>query len=105
MGLAANQGVDVEQPLHDIGLDSLMAVELRNAIGGGLELDGALPATLLFDYPTISAVAAFLAEEVLHLNGNGAIETDPPEEQKHDDLDELTDEQAEALLLEELGEK
>lgn len=36
------------------------AVELRNAIGHRFQLD--LPATLIFDYPTIAAIAQFLTK-------------------------------------------
>jgi acyl carrier protein len=53
------------EPLSNLGLDSLMAVELRNTLGSSL--GRVLPATLLFDYPTIGALAAFLAGEVLNL--------------------------------------
>ena len=50
--------------LMDLGMDSLMAVQLRNALNGALELDRGLPATLMFDYPTIEAIAGFLLTQV-----------------------------------------
>jgi hypothetical protein len=46
--------------LMDLGFDSLMAVQLRNQLGTGLGLDKPLPATLMFDYPTIDALATHL---------------------------------------------
>ena len=67
-------------PLSDLGLDSLMAVELRNLLGTALELSEPLPATLVFDYPTVVAVADFLAAEVLgdQAANGGAIQADGP---------------------------
>ena len=46
------------QPLMEAGLDSLGAVELRNALGARFGVD--LPATLTFDHPSVSALAGYL---------------------------------------------
>jgi acyl carrier protein len=43
---------------HDLGLDSLMAVELRNGLRQATGLD--LSATALFDYPSLPALAGHL---------------------------------------------
>ena len=50
--------IDPDRPLSDLGFDSLMAMEMRNAMA---ELVGRpLPASLVFDYPTVRALAEHL---------------------------------------------
>jgi SAM-dependent methyltransferase len=48
--------------LMELGMDSLMAVQLRNALNQALALDRPLSSTVMFDYPTIDAMAAHLHE-------------------------------------------
>ncbi|CAL8465604.1 g5140 [Coccomyxa elongata] len=50
--------VPADAPLIEAGLDSLGAVELRNAISADFGVD--LPATAIFDYPALSALAEHL---------------------------------------------
>jgi hypothetical protein len=69
LGAAAGT-VDEQLPLNELGLDSLMAVELRNRIGAGLAVEEALPATIVFDYPTVTALAGYL-DRALFGGGEG----------------------------------
>lgn len=48
----------------DLGTDSLMAVELRNRLYGQFGGAFTISATAVFDYPTISALAEYLAAQV-----------------------------------------
>ncbi len=105
LGVDATTWIDTRAALRDVGLDSLMAVELRNIL---VQLTGApLPATLLFDCPTIEALADHLAP----LCGIEAeISAGPPAATMRDaaaeaaELEALSDEEAEALLMEELAQ-
>lgn len=57
--------IEHRRPLQELGLDSLAALELRNRLG---RLVGAvLPASLLFDHPTIAALTEHLATTYLGL--------------------------------------
>ena len=55
-----------EAGLFDLGMDSLMAVELRRRLERAVGTE--LPSTLAMDYPRITDVANFLVNDVLSLN-------------------------------------
>jgi len=54
--------IGADEPLMAAGLDSLGSVELRNALEGRLQLQ--LPSTLVFDYPTVSALTSYISARV-----------------------------------------
>ncbi len=70
LGVADASAIEMQQPLQELGLDSLMAVQLRNEMAKALERP--LPATLLFEYPTVKALVDFAAS-ALGLTTDGAV--------------------------------
>src|SRR5205823_6251974 len=55
--------VDLAKPLTDVGLDSLMAVELRNWVEG--ELRVSIPIVELMQGPSVDRLADLLLEQLL----------------------------------------
>ncbi|MGN9796444.1 type I polyketide synthase, partial [Streptomyces sp. OZ13] len=62
LGLADADAIKPQQLFSELGLDSLMAVELRRQLSAATEV--ALPATLAFDHPTPAAVAGLLLDRL-----------------------------------------
>jgi acyl carrier protein len=101
LGIESDVPIDEHMALKDAGLDSLMAVELRNLLTRSLATS--LPATLLFDYPSLDVLAAYLSR-VLSLTPD-ATSAKPyrPHREAAQEVATLSDADAEALLLAELN--
>jgi acyl carrier protein len=104
LGLDLSTPVDSRRPLKDIGLDSLMAVELRNALSRAA--GQSLPATLLFDYPTLETLAGHLLQ-ILRLDADVAASGDAARERSAAEatVAALSDDDAEAALMAELDSR
>ncbi len=87
------------QGFFQMGMDSLMALELRNQLGRGL--GRTLPATLAFDYPTANALARYLLAELFPA-APAAPAAEPPATAEADAVEDLTREELKLLLDAEL---
>jgi acyl carrier protein len=106
LALPPSKTIDARQPLSELGLDSLMAVELRNVLS--TSVGRPLPATLLFDYPTLDAISGFLGRE-LGLAGAPAVEPAAAAASAPakviDRIEDLSDDDVDRLLAERLARK
>ena len=110
LGLKSAEDIDPQQGFTDLGMDSLMAVELSNRLKTSLKFS--VPASLAFDYPTVEVLADYLAGEMFSTEdsdeSDGKLQShlqSSDEEQAiaNSDLDELSDSEAEALLMSKLN--
>jgi acyl carrier protein len=88
--------VQDDVPLQEIGLDSLMAIDMKNELAQSLNLS--LSAGLLFNYPTVGELTKYLLG-LLPAAVSTAVAGDPDEAAA---LAAMSEEEAERLLLEEL---
>lgn len=100
LGLKPSFKLDLNQGLASLGMDSLMTIELKNRLQAGI--GKALPSTIVFDHPTVAALAEYLEKNVLTF-----ADRDLPAVDEHigngNDLQNLSDDEAEAILMKELS--
>lgn len=94
LGLDAAITIDELRPLHELGLDSLKSVELRNVLAKVLQLR--LSPTMAFDYPSLGQ----LTDHLLGRMFGAPVPVAAPSET--DAIVALSETEAEALLLLEL---
>jgi NAD(P)-dependent dehydrogenase (short-subunit alcohol dehydrogenase family)/acyl carrier protein/uncharacterized protein YidB (DUF937 family) len=103
--LSSSHSLDPHRGFFEIGMDSLTAVELKNRLQ--TSLGRSLPSTLIFDYPTLNALAGYLTSEMFSVeplaDSHAASEKNNEEQAiASAELEQLSEEDAEALLLREL---
>ena len=93
------------QRLLDIGVDSLMAVELAGRLTAGLGLERPLRSTLIFEHPTIQAIAEYIDRSALDFSvGVGTDKVEPETTHSMAGLREIADEDVEQMLIAKLRE-
>jgi myxalamid-type polyketide synthase MxaB len=101
LGLSLSSLSDPQQGFTELGIDSLTSIELRNGLQSALKRS--LPATLLFDYPTLATLAEYLIKIMFPKEANAEIaENQQSEEASANAIQNLSEAEAEALLLDEL---
>ena len=109
LGVNSPQAIDVHRGLFELGMDSLMSIELKGRLEASV--GQSLPSTLVFNYPSVSDLAGYLATHVLTVETMVASKTEPrvvarstPKEPTPVPLDgdELSEDQIAALLVKKL---
>jgi acyl carrier protein len=98
LGTNGVESIDPQQGFFEMGLDSLMAVELKTRLSAALKLN--LPASLMFQSPNIEALAEHLLRELAPAE-NGDAAAEPPETTR-DGLDAASEQDLLLLLAREL---
>jgi len=100
LGLGTGATIDARTPLKEFGLDSLMAVELRNLLTRSIGVS--LPATLLFDHPSLDAMTAYLSRKLELVSAEPPSPGAAPQAREREAMAGLSEDEAEAQLLAEL---
>ena len=95
--LKDSEAISPRQGLFDLGLDSILALELKARLEASLGRP--LRATLLFAYPTLEALAGYLLSEVLQLDAPCSMAAAAGEAAS------LTDDELAALIEEEIARR
>jgi myxalamid-type polyketide synthase MxaC len=105
LGFGPSFKLDPQQGLTALGMDSLMTIELKNRLQASL--GKTLSSTLVFDHPTIAALAEYLEKVVLGFSDDPERPTGTADEVKKaeawEDLEPLLEAEAAALLDKELS--
>jgi len=104
LGLTSSEDIEPRQSLFEIGMDSLMAVELKNALE--TELGRSLRSTLVFDYPTVESLSDYLTGSVLSADESAtSVKEDTKDIQSEilSEIEQLSEDKLEAAIDDELN--
>ena len=97
LGWTSPDKIEPRQRLFDLGMDSLMAIELKNSLESTLECS--LRTTLLFDYPTLEALVNYIFSKVIAEESSEAKTSETSENANTTEITYIDDE-LDSLLLE-----
>jgi acyl carrier protein len=97
MGIASAADVDPQRGFFDMGMDSLMAVELRNRLEG--LVGRPLHSSVIFNYSNVSALSAHIGAAPVETAAAAA----PVPDAVDRELQDISDAEAERLLMRELA--
>ncbi len=104
LGLTSSENIESSQSLFEIGMDSLMAVELTHSLE--TELGRSLRSTLLFDYPTVEELSDYLTGSVLLADESAtSVKEDAKDIQSEilSEIEQLSEDKLEAAINDELN--
>lgn len=82
--LGIKQIPDPNKGFLEMGIDSLLSIELKNRLEKGLEVS--LSASLIFDFPNITRLVDYLMEQVFGWQVNAVVEAAPIQQEVNEDL-------------------
>lgn len=107
MGISPPEALELERGLFEMGMDSLMALELKSALESSL--GASIPAVVAFEHPSVAALTTYLAQEILawEMPGQSEPAIAPEIETAADDplakIAQLSDDEVERLFAEKMA--
>jgi len=109
LGRDPSKSLDNDKGFFELGMDSMMTMELRNRLISQLKLT--LPTTLAFKYPNIKALTGYLVQELSASETSETVYGAEPHKQQEiseippaiiEQVQQLSEDEAEMSLLDEL---
>ncbi len=101
LGIDPTEEIDPRQGLFEMGVDSLLAVDLQNRLEAST--NQSLSSSFIFDHPTLEALTQYLLHDVLKM-GQPQTETQPSLEPQEDALEDEVSNLSEEELASALSE-
>jgi len=98
LGVSDPEAIALDVGFSELGLDSLGVIELRNRLQTTLSCS--LPSSLTFDYSTINLLISYLMQKLFPRDDAPSLPSPDPDAAA---IEQLSEAEAEALLLEELA--